>query len=62
MTDGTEPDARPDNVGASRDQGDPGRDADSAAGGPRTGASTEYAANAGNTPAEDADGEEPGEH
>jgi hypothetical protein len=44
---GTQPDPRPDVRGASRGQDDPHRDADSAAGGPRTGASTEYAADHG---------------
>jgi hypothetical protein len=43
---GTQPDARPDVLGASRGQDDPERDADAAAGGRRAEASTEYAANA----------------
>ena len=42
----TQPEARPDVLGASRDQDDPQRDADRAGDGRRTGASTEYAANA----------------
>ena len=43
--DGTEPDARPDVGGASRGKGDRD-DADAAGSGARSGASTEYAANA----------------
>ena len=43
--DGTEPDERPDVQGASRGKGDRD-DADTAGGGTRAGASTEYAANA----------------
>ena len=43
---GTQPDARPDVLGASRGRDDPQRDAGAAAGGPRAEASTEYAANA----------------
>lgn len=43
--DGTEPDERPDVQGASRGKGDRD-DAAAAGGGPREGASTEYAANA----------------
>jgi hypothetical protein len=42
---GQEPDARPDVRGASRGKDDP-RDADAAGSGDRTGATTEYAANA----------------
>jgi hypothetical protein len=49
---GTQPDTRPDVVGASRGQDDPERDADAAGAGPRTGASTEYAANAEAGPSE----------
>lgn len=43
---GNEPDARPENLGASRGTGDPKRDADRAGGGRPSEASTEYAANA----------------
>lgn len=47
----TQPDARPDVLGASRGRGDADRDADAAAGGRRAEASTEYAANAETDPA-----------
>ena len=43
---GNEPDAQPENLGASRGTGDPKRDADRAGSGHRSEASTEYAANA----------------
>jgi hypothetical protein len=43
---GNEPDAHPENLGASRGTGDPKRDADQAGSGKRAEASTEYAANA----------------
>jgi hypothetical protein len=43
---GNEPDAHPENQGASRGTGDPQRDAERAGRGKRSEASTEYAANA----------------